>query len=86
MGFLARRFPADRVPTVLVRLATDDGDIVFRARWRERPIDLQRRILYRLREGKPLWFEDERGRDLCFRADRVRGAVVDGRRHPLQAA
>jgi hypothetical protein len=36
-------------------------------------------ILFRLRRGRPLWFEDEWGHDLCFRADAIHGAVVDGR-------
>ena len=67
------------VPTVLVRLLTDDGEVVFRARWKRRPIDLQRLILYRLREGKALWFEDDRGRDLCFKPETISAAVVDGR-------
>jgi len=76
MGFSAR-FPArSRVPTVVVRLATDDGEVVFRARWRDRAIDLQRRILFRLREGKPLWFEDERGNSHCFKPERVWKAIV----------
>lgn len=68
-----------RIPMVFVRLTTDEGDVAFRARWQRRPIDLQRRIIYRLREGRPIWFEDEWGHDLCFPADRVLGAVVDGR-------
>jgi hypothetical protein len=69
-----------------VRLSTDDGEIVFRARWKQAPLALQRRILYRLREGKPLWFEDEHGRDLCFRPECISGAVVDGRpEHALKA-
>ncbi len=68
-----------RIPTVLVRLTTDDGEVSFRARWKKRPIDLQRRILFQLREGRPVWFEDEWGHDLCFHADRVVAAVVDGR-------
>ncbi|HUH11918.1 MAG TPA: hypothetical protein VMK65_02365 [Longimicrobiales bacterium] len=68
-----------RVPTVLVRLVTDEGEVVFHARWKRRPIDLQRLILYRLREGKALWFEDDRGRDLCFKPETISAAVVDGR-------
>jgi hypothetical protein len=68
------------IPTVLVQLATDDGDIMFRARWKRSPLELQRLILFRMRRGKPLWFEDERGRDLCFRPEAVRAALVDGRR------
>jgi hypothetical protein len=67
------------IPTVVVRLATEDGDIVFRARWKRSALELQRNILFRLRRGRPLWFEDERGRDLCFRPERVWAAVVDGR-------
>ncbi|MGH7482403.1 MAG: hypothetical protein ACRELV_09625 [Longimicrobiales bacterium] len=69
-----------RVPTVLVRLNTDDGEVVFRARWSRSAIELQRRILFRLRNGRSIWFEDERGRDLCFRPEAIWGAMVDGRR------
>jgi hypothetical protein len=68
------------IPTVLVRLATEDGEISFRVRWKESPLELQRMILYKLRRGRPLWFEDEWGHDLCFRPERVRAALVDGRR------
>jgi len=71
----------DLIPTVLVRLATEDGEIAFRARWKASPLELQRMILYRLRRGRPLWFEDEWGHDLCFRPEGVRAAMVDGRRH-----
>jgi hypothetical protein len=67
------------IPTVVVRLATEDGDIVFRARWKRSALELQRNIQFRLRRGRPLWFEDERGRDLCFRPERVWAAMVDGR-------
>jgi hypothetical protein len=67
------------IPTVLVRLATDDGVVEFRARWKESPLNLQRLILFRMRHGKMLWFEDETGHDLCFRPDRVTAALVDGR-------
>ena len=67
------------IPTVLVRLATEDGEIEFRARWKRSALELQRVILFKLRKGRPLWFEDERGRDLVFRADRVWAALVDGR-------
>jgi hypothetical protein len=69
----------NRIPTVGLRLATDDGQLSFRVRWRDRPVDLQRRILYLLRQGKPIWLEDEWGRAVCFRAECVWGAVVDGR-------
>lgn len=68
------------IPTVLVQLATDDGDLAFRARWKRSPLELQRLILFRMRRGTPLWFEDERGRDLCIRPEVVRAALVDGRR------
>jgi hypothetical protein len=68
------------IPTVLVHLATDEGEVMFRARWKHSPLELQRLILFRMRRGKPLWFEDERGRDLCFRPEVVRAALVDGRR------
>ena len=53
-----------RIPTVLVRLATDDGEVMFRARWKRSALELQRAILFRLRRGIPLWFEDEWGHDL----------------------
>ena len=68
-----------RIPTVLVRLATDDGEVMFRARWKRSALELQRAILFRLRRGIPLWFEDEWGHDLCFRPERVWAAMVDGR-------
>lgn len=67
------------IPTVRVHLATEDGEIVFRARWKRSALELQRVILFKLRQGRPLWFEDDRGRDLVFRADRVFAALVDGR-------
>lgn len=70
-----RRF----IPTVLVRLATEDGEIAFRARWRHSPLELQRTILYKLRKGKLVWFEDEYGHDLVFRPERITAALVDGR-------
>lgn len=79
MGYYATCPLRQTIPTVLVRLNTDDGEIVFRARWRQSALDLQRRILFRIRNGRPLWFEDERGRDLCFRPERIWGAMVDGR-------
>lgn len=68
------------IPTVGVSLATEDGDVSFRARWKRSPLELQRLILFRMRNGKLLWFEDERGRDVCFRPEAVRAALVDGRR------
>jgi len=75
------RVPLRRlIPTVLVRLATEEGEIAFRARWKSSPLDLQRLILYKLRRGRPLWFEDDCGRDLCFRPEGVTAALVDGRR------
>lgn len=67
------------IPTVRVKLATDDGEVSFRARWRESPLNLQRLISFRMRHGKMLWFEDESGHDLCFRPERVIAALVDGR-------
>jgi hypothetical protein len=67
------------IPTVGVSLATDDGDVSFRARWKQSPLALQRLILFRMRNGKLLWFEDDRGRDVCFRPEAVRAALVDGR-------
>lgn len=76
------RVPLRRlIPTVSVRLATEEGEVAFRARWKASPLDLQRLILYRLRRGRPLWFEDECGRDICFRPEAVRAALVDGRPH-----
>ena len=68
------------IPTVLVQLATEEGDVAFRARWKRSPLELQRLILFRMRNGKLLWFEDERGHDVCFRPEAVRAALVDGRR------
>ena len=68
------------IPTVLVCLATEDGEVVFRARWKRSALELQRVILFKLRKGKLLWFEDDRGHDLVFRPERVFAALVDGRR------
>lgn len=79
MGYCTSAPIEARIPTVLVRLATDDGEVAFRARWKRSPIELQRCILFRLREGRPLWFEDERGRDLCFKPECVWAAMVVGR-------
>jgi hypothetical protein len=79
MVYFARMPLRSLIPTVLVRLATYDGDVCFRARWRNSPIQLQRRILFEMRSGRPLWFEDEWGHDVCFRPDRVFAAMVDGR-------
>ena len=74
------RLPLRRlIPTVLVRLSTDEGVVSFRARWKHSPLELQRCILFKLRRGKMLWFEDEWGHNLCFRPDRISGAMVDGR-------
>lgn len=80
MVYYARVPLRSLIPTVLVQLATDDGAVAFRARWKRSPLELQRLILFRMRHGKPLWFEDERGHDLCFRPEVVRAALVDGRR------
>jgi hypothetical protein len=79
MVYFARIPLRGLIPTVVVRLATEDGDIVFRARWKRSALELQRNIQFRLRRGRPLWFEDDRGRDLCFRPERVWAAMVDGR-------
>lgn len=80
MFFPRRQVPLrTRIPTVLVRLATDDGEVSLRARWHQRPIDLQRRILFLLRQGKTIWLEDEWGRSVTFRPECVWGAAVDGR-------
>ncbi|HET9984697.1 MAG TPA: hypothetical protein VFQ38_13965 [Longimicrobiales bacterium] len=69
----------DLIPTVLVRLATEEGEVTFRARWKQSPLELQRNILYRLRRGHPLWFEDDRGLHLCFKPESIWAAMVDGR-------
>lgn len=68
-----------RIPTVRVHIVTDDGEVSLRARWKHRPIDLQRRIAYLMREGHPIFLEDERGHTVCLRAECVWGATVDGR-------
>lgn len=87
MIFPRRQVPLrTRIPTVRVRVATDDGELSFRARWRHRPIDLQRRILYLLRQGKAIWLEDEWGRSVCLKAECVWGASVDGRTDGLTGA
>jgi hypothetical protein len=79
MVYFARVPLRGLIPTVIVRLATEDGEIAFRARWKRSPLELQRSILFRLRKGAPLWFEDEWGHDLCFRPERIWAAMVDGR-------
>ena len=49
------RIPLRRlIPTVVVYLATDAGEVRFRARWKRSPLELQRLILYRMRNGKML--------------------------------
>jgi hypothetical protein len=80
MVYFARVPLRTLIPTVVVHLATDDGDVSFCARWKRSPVELQRLILFRMRRGRALWFEDERGHDLCFRPEVVRAAMVDGRR------
>jgi hypothetical protein len=80
MVYFARVPLRTLIPTVHVQLATDEGELAFRARWKRSPLELQRLILYRMRRGKPLWFEDERGHDLCIRPEIIRAALVDGRR------
>jgi len=80
MVYYARVLLRSLIPTVVVHLATDDGDVTFRARWKRTPLDLQRLILFRMRSGKPLWFEDDRGHNVCFRPEAIRAAMVDGRR------
>jgi hypothetical protein len=79
MVYFARVPVRNLIPTVKVHLMTDHGDVTFRARWKRPAVELQRLILFRMRSGRPLWFEDHRGRDLCFRPELVRGALVDGR-------
>lgn len=71
-----------RIPTVRVRVATEEGDMDIRARWRQRPIDLQRRIVYLMREGKPIFLEDEMGHTVVLRAECVLGATVGERSIP----
>ncbi len=78
MGYYASSPVSRTIPTVLVRLNTDDGEVLFRARWSRSALDLQRRILFRIRNGRPVWFEDERGRDICFRPEAIWGAMVWG--------
>ena len=68
-----------RIPTVRVHVVTDDGEVSLRARWKDRPIDLQRRIAYLMRQGKPIFLENEWGRTLCLSPERILGATVDGR-------
>lgn len=79
MVYFARVSLRELIPTVLVHLATDDGDVSFRARWKRTPLELQRSIVFCMRRGMPLWFEDEWGHDLCFRPERIFAAAVDGR-------
>jgi len=78
MVYCARVPIRSLIPTVRVHLATDDGEVSFRARWKRSPLELQRLIVFRMRNGKLIWFEDEWGRDLCFRPEAVRAAMVDG--------
>lgn len=68
-----------RIPTVRVHLATDDGELSLRVRWQRRPIDLQRRILFLMRQGDPIFLEDEWGHGVCLRPECVWSATVDGR-------
>lgn len=68
-----------RIPTVDVTLATDDGEVTVRARWNHRPIDLQRRILFLIRQGQTIFLEDEWGRGVCLRPECVWSARVAGR-------
>jgi len=82
MVYYARTPLRRLIPTVLVRLSTEDGEVSFRARWRRSPLELQRCILFKMRKGKPLWFEDESGHDLVFRPERINAAMVDGRLSP----
>lgn len=79
MVYPVRTFERVQIPTVFVRLATDGGEIAFRARWRRTALDLQRSILFSIRQGQPIWFQDEWGHDLCFKPEAVWGALVDGR-------
>lgn len=60
-------------------LSTDDGEVSLRARWNQRPIDLQRRILFLIRQGHSIFLEDEWGHGVCLRPECIWGARVDGR-------
>ena len=71
-----------RIPTVRVRIITDEGEVSLRARWKERPIDLQRRISFLMRQGHAIFLEDEWGHTICLRPERISGATVDGRSGP----
>ena len=75
-----------RIPTVRVHVVTDDGEVSVRARWKDRPIDLQRRISYLMRQGKAVFLEDEYGRTICLRPECIWGATVDGRQNDPHAA
>lgn len=78
MIFPRRQVPLrTQIPTVRVTLATDDGEVRLRARWNQRPIDLQRRILFLIRQGHSIFLEDEWGHGVCLRPERVWGARVD---------
>ena len=79
MVFFARGVLGHKIPTVLVHLATDDGEIVMRARWDRPALALQRSILFSIRSGQPIWLQDQWGHDLCFKPEAVWGALVDGR-------
>lgn len=75
-----------RIPTVQVTLATDDGELTLRARWNHRPVDLQRRIMFLIRQGQAIFLEDEWGHGVCLRPECVWGARVDGRLPVTRAA
>ncbi|MFO7894595.1 MAG: hypothetical protein R6U63_12740 [Longimicrobiales bacterium] len=68
-----------RIPTVRVHVVTDDGELTVRARWKDRPIDLQRRITFLMRQGHAVFLEDEWGRTICLQPEYICGATVDGR-------
>ncbi|MBI4538127.1 MAG: hypothetical protein HY704_01285 [Gemmatimonadetes bacterium] len=78
MGYRVVYLLRSLIPTVAVRLAMDDGEVAFRARWKRPALELHRRILFCLREGRRLWFEDYAGHTRCFEPERVRGVLVDG--------
>lgn len=88
MGYRVACLLRDLIPTVLVRLDTDQGEVVFRARWKRPAEHLHRRILFLLRRGDVLWFEDEWGHTRWFEPERIRAVVVAGRetRVPNQPA
>ncbi len=79
MVYFARGILGYRFPTVIVRLSTEDGELVMRARWQRTALELQRSILFSIRRGRPIWLQDQWGHDVCLRPEAIWGAMVDGR-------